>query len=163
MSATYGGVALHIEKRRAESRRKAELLAQYAGKYSTEEIAELMGLTKRAVQKLAEVHKISLKYKVRYWTDEEKKFIRKNAPLMTITEVAEKLGRTRPSVFNYASQNGIRFIKRGESHWRVTVSDEDVELCRQLHDAGLTIREIAEKMEIPATSVSGYTGYLTRI
>jgi len=53
-------------------------------------------------------------------------------------------------------------IKNGDNHYAVKHSDHDVELCRALHDEGLSVTEIADKMEIPQSYVSQIVRYHKR-
>lgn len=66
----------------------------------------------------------------------------------TMAEAAKELGVPKSRVVGAAERYKIRFQKRGEKHHAATYSDRDIELCRELHDEGLSLNEISEKMEI---------------
>ncbi|AXH72143.1 MAG: DNA-binding protein [Siphoviridae sp. ctdc_1] len=88
------------------------------------------------------------------FTPDEIRLIRRLAKTHTAQQIAEMTGRSRRSVANKAFDLGISMKKHGDNHYNVKYSDEDVELARQLHEAGLGVREIAEKMEIPQDHLS---------
>jgi hypothetical protein len=52
--------------------------------------------------------------------------------------------------------------KRGESHHRSRLSDDDVRLMRELREEGLTYREIAEKFECSIWTARDIADYRTR-
>lgn len=53
-------------------------------------------------------------------------------------------------------------MRYGETHHRARHSDADVELCRQLHDAGMPALEISRKLEISRWTVIDWVNYRTR-
>ncbi len=79
----------------------------------------------------------------------EDKFISDCAQVMTSKQIGKLLGRTGESIKCRARRIGVKLIKRGENHHNAIYSDKDIELVRQLAEDGtLTLKEIAEKMEI---------------
>ncbi len=82
------------------------------------------------------------------YTPGEVAAIRKYGLTHTAQQIADMLGRSRRSVSNKAFELGISMTKRGDNHYHVKHSNHDIELCRALRDEGLSVREIAEKMEI---------------
>ena len=52
--------------------------------------------------------------------------------------------------------------KYGEAHHRAKVSNEDVELMRQLKEAGVTGAEIARKFEVNYNTVMSILNYRSR-
>ena len=50
----------------------------------------------------------------------------------------------------------------GGRHHRARHSDHDVELARQLHDAGLGYQRIASKLEVPERTVRDWCTYRMR-
>lgn len=53
--------------------------------------------------------------------------------------------------------------KYGQSHHNAKASDADVELARRCKEAGMKLREIAEKLEYPANTVRDWIYYRTRV
>ena len=43
------------------------------------------------------------------------------------------------------NENGYRI---GESHHRAKLTDREIELARQLHDGGMSVTDVANKMDI---------------
>lgn len=152
-----------IKQQVENAENKSAAIGKLAGVMTAAEIASELGMTKRAVQSVAYRNKISLAVKNKPWSLREIKTLKNNAETMTAAEIAELLpGRTINAIWHYANQNGIKMVKHGEQHPRTKVPDEDVELCRKLHEAGLSIKEIARKMEIEPRTVEGYVQYRTR-
>ena len=50
----------------------------------------------------------------------------------------------------------------GERHQKARLSDQDVELMRQLREGGMTYREIAEKFECSLWTVRSIVTYASR-
>ena len=50
----------------------------------------------------------------------------------------------------------------GERHQKAQLSDQDVELMRQLREGGMTYREIAEKFECSLWTVRSIVTYASR-
>lgn len=82
------------------------------------------------------------------FTNEEIDLIRKHGRTHTAQQIGNMIGRSRRSVANKAFELGISMKKNGDNHYNVKHSDHDIELCRAMFDDGLSVREIAEKMEI---------------
>ena len=96
----------------------------------------------------------------KWWTEEDDKFLKSCSGRMTIQECADLMGRSRPSV----STRLLVLKKRGVniSFMRHTHSDEDVELCRQLSDSGMSALEISRKMELYHSTVYNWVIYKYR-
>ena len=58
-------------------------------------------------------------------------------------------------------REGYRY-KRGETHPRAKLSDDDVRLVRELHDEGLGYKRIAEKFETSRSTVRNVCTHRTR-
>lgn len=134
---------------------EVDQLMNLVGKMPPAEIAARIGRSKRAVISYCYRRRVSLAVSriLAPWTDKEITFLRKNAEKMTQAQMAEALGRTRGSVEQKCYKLGISTQRYGESHHSARYSDEDVELCRQLFDAGVSRKEICEKMEISYDTV----------
>lgn len=102
------------------------------------------------------------------FSHEEDALIKKLAGTCSPEQIANelnKIGRrvaTVPTVKNRAKRLSISLRRHGDLYPHTKNKDHDVELCRQLKDAGLTNKEIAEKMEMPLGSVSVYTCFIRR-
>ncbi|MBF4426950.1 hypothetical protein, partial [Vibrio anguillarum] len=67
---------------------------------------------------------------------------------MSFAEVAQVLGRSRDSVKVRAGKLGVSFRKIAETAPTIKLSNEDIELIRELAEAGLNFCEIARKFEV---------------
>lgn len=90
------------------------------------------------------------------FSPDEDAILKKYARTHTAQQIADMLNRTRRSVVNRVIRIGISMIKSGENHYAVKYSDHEIELCRALYDEGLSVAEIARKMEMN-------NGYVNRI
>jgi DNA invertase Pin-like site-specific DNA recombinase len=52
--------------------------------------------------------------------------------------------------------------RRGEQHPRAKLSDDDVRLVRELHEAGLGYRKIASKFEVSRSTIRDWCNHYTR-
>lgn len=96
------------------------------------------------------------------WRDAEVKYLKQNALTLSAQQIAKNLDRTEVSVKCKARKLGISLQKHGEKHPLSKVSNHDVELCRQLDDAGVKPYQIAEKMEMDYSHVQAIVKYRTR-
>jgi len=82
------------------------------------------------------------------WTAD--KIIKLSSMRLTHTrkQAAEAMGLTVGQVEGATERYKIKFKKVGENHHSAKHTDHDIELCRQLIDDGMSIREAARKMEI---------------
>ncbi len=98
----------------------------------------------------------------RLWTEAEMQFLRANAHRLKAKDIGVVLGRTERSVSGKSRLMGLDAIKRGKYNWNCTISDEDVELCRQLAESGMAQNLIAEKMEISIPHVNHIVNFNAR-
>lgn len=147
-SKSLEGIERLLCQRRDKAMQRARVLSQYAGKHPASEIASIMGCTEVAVRRLAARNGISLRTCGKEWSEQEKQFVIKNAPFMTKVQMAKVLNRTEISIQSFCQYHKIRLAKTGQYHHSSRISDEDVEMCRKLHEEGVPVRDIAEKMEI---------------
>lgn len=101
------------------------------------------------------------------WTDAQTKLLMSSAEKMTAAEIAAALGKSEVAVWSrayYLRKKGVDVAlqKSGENHYGARHSDHDVELCRQLHDAGVSMAVVAEKMEIPLGTARDLCSYRSR-
>ena len=143
---------------------RLQKLTELAGTMPAAEVAKAMGITRAALRSLAYRGMISLAFEKKRWTEQEIKIIRKNARKLTAKQIAKLLdGRSEDAVTHYANNNGISMVKRGQYHHCSTVTDEDVALCRALFDDGMSVKLIAQKMELPHRYVSLVVYNLARL
>lgn len=99
---------------------------------------------------------------MKLFTEDELKILREHAATHTGQQIADMLGRSRKVVLNKLSSMGLGAIKRGDNHYNVKHSDHDIELCRRLHEEGLSARVIAEKMEMSRNYVYKIVNHIVR-
>ncbi|MDN3610037.1 hypothetical protein ACFFUP_16030 [Vibrio ostreicida] len=137
-------------------------LIQLAKNHSATEVAVLLGRTVKSVKQAALVRCISFeKNPRRSFHATEDNFIIANVGKMSQADIARHLDRTPKSVASRVNRLGLG--RRYTPKYRCKYSDEDVELCRQLHYEGLPISIISEKMEIPKETVRQYIKFNLRI
>ena len=83
----------------------------------------------------------------RRWLSVEVDFIRENAGILRLDEIAAQLNRTSHAVRRMALTEGISLSTR-------SVDPHDAWLCQQLFKEGLKVGVIAEKMEMSRRTVS---------
>jgi len=96
------------------------------------------------------------------FTPQEIALIRDKAATHTAAQIAEMTGRSRRAIANKAYELRISMKKHGDTHYRVKHSDHDIELCRALFEEGVSIADIAEKMEIDRSYVSNIVHFHKR-
>lgn len=100
---------------------------------------------------------------------EEDSMIRKWAGVKSTAEIAElvtELGRRKcyaHTIKNRARKLGVSLRRTGEAFPHSKASDEDVELCRALYEAGMRPKLIAEKMEMSRSQVNNYVYFYSRL
>lgn len=131
----------------AKRQQRVEQLKSLAGKCGAGEIAAHMGCSEQAVKCLAQRNGISLAIDVTPWSREHEEYVRRNAQSMTMPQMSQVLGRSVISIKAFCQRKNISMMKRGQYHHAAIATDEDVELCRQLHEAKMPLKMIARKME----------------
>lgn len=97
------------------------------------------------------------------YTKAEDFVIRSNAKTKNAAQIADMLpGRTKGSVKRRAAVLKVSIKRNGERHYLSKYSDDDIEMCRKLHDAGMKPITIAEKMEMSYSYVRKIVCYATR-
>lgn len=90
------------------------------------------------------------------WSAAEDKVVKDHASTLTAKQIGHLLGRTEKSIGARAAVIGIQLRKRGDAYHGRKYPEADIELARQLHETGMGLRMIAEKMEIPFASLKNY-------
>lgn len=137
-------------------------LAQLSKTHTSIECAQALGRSLKSVKQAALVRGFSFRKNPRkaYSTSDDD-FIRKSVGNITLSDIANHLGRSLESVKCRVRRLGL--VGRYRQIRPVKYSDDDVELCRQLSDAGLTPPEISDKMEIPQDTVRSYINFNSRL
>jgi len=137
-------------------------LIQLARNHSAAEVAVLLNRTIKSVKQAALVRGISFQKNPRQsFSVTEDCFIRSSVGKLTHEEIARRLNRTTCSISKRVCRLGLSNCYIPKTYCKY--SDEDVELCRQLSEAGLSAASIAKKMEIPTKTVAEYIAYRCRI
>ncbi len=96
------------------------------------------------------------------WNIDNEKVLANLARTHTMKEAAKIMGAKFGSIQSRAQMRGISFRKLGANHHTSKVSTEDVELIRQLSEAGLTSGVIAEKFDVSGSYVRQVVNYKVR-
>lgn len=108
---------------------------EYTAKYSTE-------LTKGRRTSCGKCKRVGA------YSRDEDKVIFKFAGVKSAKEIGLMLGRNEQSIRERASRLEVSLKRYGDKNPKTKYSDCDVELARCLSDEGLSVKVIAEKMEI---------------
>lgn len=88
------------------------------------------------------------------WNSEKRAIVRSMSKTHTVKDASEVVGCSSRAVTLECHRLDISFMKYGDAHHATRHSNEDVELMRQCHDAGMTHTEIVEKFEMSSGGVS---------
>lgn len=121
--------------------------------FSVDDIMFVLKRSRRAI--LSKRHKMGFISRRRY-TSEEINIIRRYAGIESASFIASLLGRSFYSVCRAARNNGISLTRYGDNCSFSVYSDEDVLLIRQLHDEGLSVKEISGKFDVPSYMIYQY-------
>lgn len=97
------------------------------------------------------------------WKRAEILIIRQCAGKMRVADIGRLIGRTRDAVRTKARELNICLILRGDYHQSAKYRQSDIEQARDLHQKGISRREIAVKMEIPLSMVNQYVYFDRRV
>lgn len=126
-------------------------LHELAPLYPVRHIAALLGRefpSVRAKMQRLGIEAISGK-EWRPWDASEVAFLEEHHETMPVADIATALNRSEYSIKKKCFNLGLSLARR-------KYSDEDVSLCRQLFAAGVSRKDIAEKMEIPCQRVTSW-------
>lgn len=93
---------------------------------------------------------------MRRWSEDEDNTLKENAKALAVKQIANLLGRTPKAVGARANLIGVNLKKSGDAYHGRKYPSADIELARRLHESGMKLRLIAEKLEIPFTSLKNY-------
>jgi hypothetical protein len=97
------------------------------------------------------------------WTHQETRLLRELAGKVSVTEIAERLGRTINATKYKAHQLKVNLILYGERHPGTKQSDALVEQARILYDEGLMPKAIALRLGIPYSTAKYFVEYRVRL
>lgn len=90
------------------------------------------------------------------WSSAEDKTLKDHASTLTAKQIGNLLGRTAGAISHRASIIGVEMRKRGDAYHGRKYPEADIEMARQLHREGMSLKLVAEKMEIPFASLKNY-------
>lgn len=96
------------------------------------------------------------------WCRAEIEIIRQCSGNMRVKQICTLVGRTEAAVRTKARELGIRLYLRGKYHQSVKYPASDVMLARDLRREGLSLNEIAEKLEVPVGMIKQYVYFERR-
>ncbi|KAE9819578.1 DNA-binding protein [Escherichia coli] len=82
---------------------------------------------------------------------------------MKVKSIGSLIGRSEAAVRTKAREMGISLILRGDFHQSAKYLQSDIELARQLHQCGVSRREIAIKFGMPLRTVNNYVYFDRRV
>ncbi|EIX7349282.1 DNA-binding protein [Escherichia coli] len=97
------------------------------------------------------------------WCRAEIMMLRQCAGTMTVDSIGSLIGRSEAAVRTKAREMGISLILRGDYHQSAKYPQSDIELARQLHQRGVSRREIARKFGMPLRTVNNYVYFDRRV
>lgn len=97
------------------------------------------------------------------WVRAEIMITRQCAGTMTVENIGRLIGRTGAAVRTKAREQGISLYLRGDHHQSAKYRQADIEMARELHQEGITRREIAEKLEMPLSAINQYVYFERRV
>ncbi len=99
----------------------------------------------------------------RGWVRAEILILRQCAGTMKVKSIGSLIGCSEAAVRTKAREMGISLILRGDFHQSAKYLQSDIELARQLHQRGVSRREIAIKFGMPLRTVNNYVYFDRRV
>lgn len=97
------------------------------------------------------------------WVRAEILILRQCAGTMTVECIGMLIGRSEAAVRTKARELGISMMLRGDYHQSAKYPQSDIERARQLHQLGVSRREIARKFGMPLRTVNNYVYFDRRV
>lgn len=127
------------------------------------QLARMFGISENSIRQKAKQLGIPLFTCFEHYSKSDLKFMRDNQKTLTLAEIAHHSGRSKDAVRHAMLLRGWGIGRcTGEKHPMCKYPDSDVELCRALHDDGMAIPLIAEKMEVPYQTVRSWVHFESR-
>lgn len=143
---------------------RVAMLYRLGPKIGAMRLAKIFGIHPVTVSRKAAALGITLHKPSRHYEDWELAYIKRNGKKMTYAQIAEYLGRSESGVRSAALYHGINSGPHGgDRHPASKVTDHEVELARQLYEGGMSRQEIAEKMEVTASTVGRWVTFKIRL
>lgn len=137
-------------------------LARLTQNHSAQECADILGRSLKSVKQAALVRGFSFrKNPRRAYTMKDDNFIRSHLGILSHKEIALRLNRSLESVKHRVRRLGLSNSFKPCN--QVIYSEEDIELCRQLSEAGISYAEISRKMEISESHVASVCQFESRL
>ncbi|MCW8336371.1 hypothetical protein [Vibrio paucivorans] len=129
-----------------------------------DEIAVFMGRSLSSIRcKSSRLSLSTLAPRRHKFTQAEDRFIKKNYGKISTSDIAQALALPISTVRERATRRlNLKCCYHGEANPASTISDDEVELIRQLHDAGMGPTEISRKMELSLTHTKCILNYQAR-
>jgi len=122
--------------------------------------ARLGGRSKSAIR--SRCNKLGIFRQKRY-SLAEVDFIRKNHSRLSTKEIAKKLGRSHDAIYRKIRSMGFyKGFLNGDRHPQSKLTDDDVELIRQLKESGLSCKIIADKFDVSRSQIERICAYSAR-
>lgn len=90
------------------------------------------------------------------WSKNEDRALKESASSLSAKQIAHLLGRSAKAVSNRASLIGVNLKKSGDAYHGRKYPEADIQLAHKLHESGMKLRLVAEKLEIPFSSLKNY-------
>ncbi|CAE1145025.1 hypothetical protein FS595_09045 [Serratia rubidaea] len=90
------------------------------------------------------------------WSSAEDKTLKDHASTLTAKQIGHLLGRTARAISQRAARIGVEMRKHGDAYHGRKYPEADIETARQLYSSGMSLKLVAEKMEIPFASLKNY-------
>ena len=147
----------YVTQRRWHPMRVA-MLYRLAPVMERQALAKYLGVSETTLRRKAERMGIALRSsRPTPYTASELRFMRRNRTVLTYEEIADALGRSRCAVrFAMQRRGWHRRWRVGEDHPHCKHPDKDVQLAWALREEGVAVREIAEKLEVPLSTVKSW-------
>ncbi len=97
------------------------------------------------------------------WCRAEILVLRQCAGTMKVKSIGSLIGRSEVAVRTKARGEGISLMLRGDFHQSAKYPLRDIELVRNLHQCGMSRREIARKFGMPLRTVNNYVYFYRRV
>lgn len=132
---------------------KLGIARAYQSGKTFDEIKTMFSVSGTSIRRILDEYNLKYEKVRRGWTSEEKKKVeRYDRAGMSISAIAQQLGRTESSVYAFMHHKTRRSEKTKRRYWTYS----EAEKCRELYEQNKSISEIAKALERSEGSVSGW-------